>query len=209
MNMISPVAALSRCPDCHAAPGVLHSNGCDIERCPDCGRQAAGCDCTSRQRAGLPWTGEYPGVDECRELGWYARLVVGHGWVRCDADAEGAAPDLNRLMVEATWNPDQGRYTVPVAAEFQEDNRFQELDEAIVAHIEARRGHPTNSMKLEEIARKLIVAGNSRRTAHPVAWRLIDRRMQAMRRSGRLVFGRPEGGGRKCWLVIPAAARSK
>lgn len=48
------------------------------------------------------WTGEWPGVAECRERGWYAQ--DGHGpdprwgsFCPCSADTPGAIPDLNRL----------------------------------------------------------------------------------------------------------------
>ena len=34
-----------RCHDCGALPGHYHHPGCDMDECPDCHRQAIGCDC--------------------------------------------------------------------------------------------------------------------------------------------------------------------
>lgn len=34
------------CRDCGTAVGELHTLGCDVEQCPDCGQQLIGCDCT-------------------------------------------------------------------------------------------------------------------------------------------------------------------
>lgn len=51
----------------------------------------------------LPWTGEWPGVLECRERGWYCQ--DGHGphyrwgsFCPCPPDAPGAIEDLNRWV---------------------------------------------------------------------------------------------------------------
>ena len=41
------------CRDCAAAPGQFHVPGCCIERCPCCGGQAIGCDCSG------PFTTEF------------------------------------------------------------------------------------------------------------------------------------------------------
>jgi hypothetical protein len=41
------------------------------------------------------WTGEFPGVVECRERGWYC-IFEGGSWRPCTEDTPGAEEDLNR-----------------------------------------------------------------------------------------------------------------
>jgi DNA-binding transcriptional regulator PaaX len=77
--------------------------------------------------------------------------------------------------------------------------KYKELDDAICEHIAQGRGHATNSSALEEIAKPLLA---SNKTPFPVAWRLIDRRMQTMRKDGRLVYERTKGGGHGRWRVV-------
>lgn len=108
------------CPDCGVPPGEFHLSGCDVERCPSCGGQRISCRCLDEpareEDIQLPWTGEWPGVAECREYGWYCVLTA-DGWVPCRRDTPGATPDLNRLHVFATWDPRQGRFVrLPVIA---------------------------------------------------------------------------------------------
>jgi hypothetical protein len=89
----------------------LHRIGCDIEQCPNCGLQLISCDCPADLVCHrLPWSGEWPGEEECREFGWYAQMVSGVGWVPCDRDDAGANPDLNRLSLEAEWDPLSRRF---------------------------------------------------------------------------------------------------
>lgn len=51
----------------------------------------------------LPWTGTYPGLAECQEFGWFARLLPG-GWKPCSEHDDGATHDLNRLSRSAIWD---------------------------------------------------------------------------------------------------------
>lgn len=99
---------INRCPDCAVHPGQPHADGCDVARCADCGHQFITCDCDGSEP--LPWSGEWPGVAEAREFGWYAYLHPARGWVRCAADHPGAQPDLNRLYIDATWSRTAGRF---------------------------------------------------------------------------------------------------
>ena len=101
---------VSACHDCGAKPGELHEKGCDVERCLECGGQRISCDCTVEHYPRIPWTGEWPGVAECRAFGWYSKMVRGRGWVRCDKDDPEATEDLNRLCVEAVWDKEEKRY---------------------------------------------------------------------------------------------------
>jgi hypothetical protein len=100
------------CPGCGAPTGGYHQVGCDIEQCPYCGRQLISCYCgmTPPLDDRMPWAGVWPGVRECREFGWYAKLVPGQGWLSCAADEPGATEDLNRLHTEAVWDRHEKRF---------------------------------------------------------------------------------------------------
>lgn len=60
----------------------------------------------------IPWSGEWPGMDECREFGWYCRENPDGNpfWVRCEKDEPGAREDLNRLYLEGRWDVDAQRF---------------------------------------------------------------------------------------------------
>ena len=99
------------CHDCGAHPGALHEPDCDVERCANCGGQRVSCGCPDRlKNRRLPWTGEWPGEAECREFGWFGKLIPGAGWVACDQHDPDAEPDVNRLYREAKWDRRAGRF---------------------------------------------------------------------------------------------------
>jgi hypothetical protein len=75
------------------------------------GRQKINCECKGVRKK-LAWTGEYHGVMECRELGWYAKFIYGSGWVSCDKDDDGATEDLNKLMALCTWDKVKGKFVL-------------------------------------------------------------------------------------------------
>ena len=107
-------ALLARnCPDCGVAPGEQHLDGCDVECCPECGGQYISCGCEDEPEQRLPWTGEWPGVVECREFGWYSKMIPGRGWVPCEKHEPGSHENLNRLHVDAVWSKEQGRFILP------------------------------------------------------------------------------------------------
>jgi hypothetical protein len=60
----------------------------------------------------LPWTGIWPGTEECIEFGLWSRHVEGEDpyWQKCGPDDEGAGPDLNRLGLGCRWDVKTGRW---------------------------------------------------------------------------------------------------
>ena len=79
-------------------------------------------------------------------------------------------------------------------------NKYEQLDSNICKHIILGRGHPSNSTKLEQMAREVIEAGIGGNHPFQVAWRLIDRRIQAMRKSGRIEYDKRS----RKWVVLAA-----
>jgi hypothetical protein len=99
------------CPDCGTGVGKLHKNGCDVERCPDCGGQLFTCGCNNLKHKRIPWSGVWHGTKECIDFGWYSkRNPDGIGYIRCGKDDEGAGPDLNRFHEETIWDASKGTW---------------------------------------------------------------------------------------------------
>lgn len=81
------------CPDCGAAVGVKHKSGCDVAICPTCHTQALTHGGEDHELVRSAWTGFWPGLVECRQLGFWS---VGPPWRPVPAGTEGATEDLNR-----------------------------------------------------------------------------------------------------------------
>lgn len=90
-----------RCPDCGAAVGSAHAEGCDVEQCTSCKGQRLMCCCADHEPLAAVWNGEWPGVLECRARGWFVVFIPNKGFLPCDRDTKGASEDLNRW---ATFN---------------------------------------------------------------------------------------------------------
>ena len=89
------------CPDCNAALGEKHEDGCDVERCPHCGGQALGCvGFNPNDPRREPWTGKWPGEADCERFGFF---VTG----------DRSLPDINRLFAECIWNAERQRWEQP------------------------------------------------------------------------------------------------
>lgn len=113
---------IQNCHDCGAKPGRYHSPGCDVERCPECGGQLLSCGCYDEmppKKNRSPWTGVWPGHEECIEYGFFCkRGPPKHpqallGWYICNADDPEATPDLNRLVMECIWDKKKRKWVLP------------------------------------------------------------------------------------------------
>jgi len=101
------------CHDCDARANEFHQDGCDVERCAECGFQKITCGCENVETR-MPWTGEWPGLKECREYGFFVKIVEGQGRVSCDKDDPDITKreDLNRLVSEAVWDKVQQKFVL-------------------------------------------------------------------------------------------------
>ena len=110
------------CPSCLVAATEYHRCDCILETCPYCGRDLHSCmmrpkGCPRKSTSfwppplddRIPWNGRLIGVQECCDLGWFAKNVAGK-MVPCHADDPGALPDINRLHREAYWDRRQERF---------------------------------------------------------------------------------------------------
>ena len=76
----------ARCPDCGVAEGQIHHYGCNVERCPFCGRQLIACECVyqhlnlrdrekwNEETACLPEKVYFYGLTETHKKQWLSIL---------------------------------------------------------------------------------------------------------------------------------------
>ena len=74
--------ANKKCPDCGVAPGKLHTPGCDVARCLECGGQRLSCDCNDDKGYGDIWIGLWPGTINCYEYGLVSHWEGNEKWGR-------------------------------------------------------------------------------------------------------------------------------
>jgi hypothetical protein len=110
---------VTNCPQCDVAPGQEHG-WCDIARCKSTGFQLMQCEGERHEYDGREygehegrcgpsvWTGLWPGVEECRTLGWFTEPDSPHG----------VREDLNRLAVAefqgiVVWDKSLQKFVIP------------------------------------------------------------------------------------------------
>lgn len=95
------------CNDCGAPAGEPHGDDCDVARCLVTGIQRL--QCSARHDCGSQaWPGEWPGVAECEEFGWWAEeSEATKAWFRENGWPVSDEPhhDLNRLHTGTDWDP--------------------------------------------------------------------------------------------------------
>jgi hypothetical protein len=115
------------CPDCGVRVNKQHLVGCDVARCIVDGEQHLqhvlfGLDDNGTEEgpgkccdecAPEVWRGEWPGVREAEQRGWYSILVPGQGWVCVPEGTPDATADLNRVHAELVWDPVTSLYIDP------------------------------------------------------------------------------------------------
>jgi len=55
----------------------------------------------------IPWSGIWPGVEECQRINLWSKMVKGEGWVRCDKEDPEASEALNDLYSECKWSKEK------------------------------------------------------------------------------------------------------
>jgi hypothetical protein len=103
------------CPKCGVDPGHFHKPDCCAEQCPYCGwlREGGICECNPPPLDDrIRWSGEWQGIEECREYGFYTKWVRGQAAIPCDKDEPGAIPCLITLQVMTRWDRERKRFVL-------------------------------------------------------------------------------------------------
>lgn len=102
------------CPSCGVAIGETHRSNCNIEPCPNCGRNLYQCDCEWEEVKSLQpvrWTGEDRVLSACRQFGLYGRWLES-GFEPCSKEDSGAEEDVERLYRDGSWDKAQQKWEV-------------------------------------------------------------------------------------------------
>lgn len=109
----------SECTDCIAEVGEPHSDGCDVARCLWTGQQRLACQSIGPLLGQEPhdcgqdvWTGEWPGVVECRKYGLWCYWPEGGPWITCGPDHPGAVHDYTTLMRNGVWDREAAQWVL-------------------------------------------------------------------------------------------------
>lgn len=105
---------LEPCPDCAAQVGQFHQPGCDVAQCLHHGGQRLMCEMDASYRdhdcGSDMWTGTWPGVEDCRRLGFWCTDPRTPPMRPCSPDTPGASEDLNRLVKDCYWDAEVQRW---------------------------------------------------------------------------------------------------
>ena len=108
------------CPGCGVATGEFHKSGCRMELCSYCGGLANECTCPRRETLGVLPADDRRRFDgfplttlEAIDFGWFHYLGP-QQWIACGPDDHLAAvPDVQRVLLEASWDLTLKRYVLP------------------------------------------------------------------------------------------------
>lgn len=92
------------CPDCYVQPGKPHDPGCDVETCPNCGRQRLSCGCQTSLPP-VPWDGESVLARDCPHWNHYFTVQVSRPrkWVRWYFAGETQEPRFLHVEPKRIW----------------------------------------------------------------------------------------------------------
>lgn len=79
-------------------------------------------------------------------------------------------------------------------------SRYAELDEAIVGYIARNRKNPMHSSAVGKLSAEAL--GRDSEHGDEKEWRLIDRRLQAIRKAGRIKYEKATINGAGGWRVV-------
>lgn len=97
------------CPNCEVPIGETHEGFCGVSRCKNHGFQRISCPMPGGC-APTKFSGYWPGVEEAIERGWYYYVDEEKGLIHCDSNHEDALPDVDRVIVELSWNSESEKF---------------------------------------------------------------------------------------------------